>query len=120
LQDCVTKIMTILDPHPNADFKLEIFNLGKTSLRPLLPSPDSTYLSDIVDPGYHFVHSIVLEFVLWSIPGLDLNLSTFSLLANKLDPDWSVRICDFTQLEMNYKKRTVCFVFQFSGCTLVG
>lgn len=35
----VTKIMTILDPHPNADFKFEIFNLGNTSLRPLLPSP---------------------------------------------------------------------------------
>ena len=39
LERCVTKIMTILDPHPNADFKLEIFNLGKTPLRPLLPSP---------------------------------------------------------------------------------
>ena len=104
----VTKIMTILDPHPNADFKFEIFNLGNT---PLSPSPHSTYPSDIVDPGYHFVHSIVLEFVLRSIPGLDLNLSTFSLLANKLDPNWSVRICDFTQLEMNYKITNGLFCF---------
>ena len=108
MERCVTKIMTILDPHPNVDFKFEIFNLGNT---PLSPSPHSTYPSDIVDPGYHFVHSIVLEFVLWSIPGLDLNLSTFSLLANKLDPNWSVRICDFTQPEMNYKITNGLFCF---------
>lgn len=103
--------MTIWDPHPNADFKLEIFNLGKAPPSPLSPSPQSTYPSDIVDPGHHFVHSIVLEFVLRSIPGLDLNLSTFSLLANKLDPNWSVRICDFTQFEMNYKITNGFFLF---------
>ena len=78
---------------------------------PRPPLPQSTYPSDIVDPGYHFVHSTVLEFVLWSIPGLDLNLSTFSFLANKLDPNWSVRICDFTQFEMNYKITNGLFCF---------
>lgn len=89
---------------------LKYLTLGKPPFAPF-PLPQSTYPSDIVDPGHHFVHSIVLEFVLRSIPRLDLNLSTFSLLANKLDPYWSVRICDFTQFEMNYKITNGFFLF---------
>ena len=39
LERCVTKIMTILDPHPNADFKLEKFNLGKPPFAPSSSHP---------------------------------------------------------------------------------
>lgn len=61
-----------------------------------------TYPSDISHSSYHFVNATLLKLILGSIAGLDLNLSTFSLLANQLDPNWGIRVGDFTQLKMNY------------------
>lgn len=60
-----------------------------------------TYPSDIGHSSHYFVNATLLKLVLGTIPRLDLNLPAFSLLADKLDPHWGIRIGNFTQLQMN-------------------
>ena len=63
-----------------------------------------TYPSDISNSSHDLINAILLKLVIRSIAWFDLDLSAFSLLTDKLDPNWSIRVGDLTQLEMNWNK----------------
>ena len=63
-----------------------------------------TYPSDISNSSHHLINAILLKLVIRSIARFDLDLSAFSLLTDKLDPNWCIRVGNLTQLQMNWNK----------------
>lgn len=70
-----------------------------------------THPSDVCNSCHHLVNAAFLELVIRTITRLDLNLSTFSPLTNKLDPHWSIGVGNFAQLKMNCRgRKLVCLL----------
>ena len=65
-----------------------------------------TYPTDISNSSHHFINAILLKLVIRSIARFNLDLSAFSFLTDKLDPNWSIRVGHLTQLQMNWKEIT--------------